>query len=96
MIRRLIILLLIVGFLFSQSIIDINSIGCDSEQRNIYIPQSLKKEAYSNYWHIDYKAPNTKYIRIMVYLTDQIKEESIHWIDKNITKKAINAGLYGR
>jgi len=38
MIRRLIILLLIVGFLFSQSIIDINSIGCDSEQRNIYIP----------------------------------------------------------
>ena len=32
------IILLCSGFLFSQNIIDISSIGCDSEQRNIDIP----------------------------------------------------------
>ena len=65
-------------------------------QRNLNIPEDVSKETYSNYWHYDFRRHKKKWCRLMIYLTDQDINESIHLFDQKISKIFLEKKLYGR
>ena len=65
-------------------------------QRNKYIPDNYSGELYSNYWHYDFKRQPKRWCRLMIYLTEQDEQESIHLFDLETSNYAMDNQLYGR
>jgi len=65
-------------------------------QKNQNIPEHDKNEYFSNYWHFDFRRDKKKWLRLMIYLTDQGKEESLHWFNFANSQRAIQNEDYGR
>jgi len=65
-------------------------------QRNKYFPDNYTEELYSNYWHYDFKRQSKRWCRLMIYLTAQEDQESIHLFDLETSKYAMDNQLYGR
>jgi len=65
-------------------------------QRNFHIPENIKDEAFSNFWHFDFRRHKKKWARVMIYLNDQDDAESLHWFKKEDSLMAIKNKDYGR
>lgn len=65
-------------------------------QRNFHIPAKIKDEAFSNFWHFDFRRNKKKWARVMIYLNDQGNAESLHWFKKADSLMAIKNKDYGR
>ena len=65
-------------------------------QRNKNFPDNYTGELYSNYWHYDFKSDPKRWCRLMIYLTEQDEQESIHLFDLETSKYAMDNQLYGR
>lgn len=65
-------------------------------QRNFNIPASIKDEAFSNFWHFDFRRTKKKWTRVMIYLNNQDELESLHWFKKEDSLTAIKNKNFGR
>ena len=67
--------------------------------KNFFITDSLytsknyqsnkSSEVFSSFWHFDWRRHNKKWLRVMLYLSDQEKQESLQCFDK----KTLHCGL---
>ena len=67
---------------------------------NLYTSKNYQSnksnEVFSSFWHFDFRRHKNKWIRVMLYLSDQEKQESLQCFDKKTSKYALDNKFYGR
>lgn len=66
-------------------------------RRNKYLPPDFSsKDAYSNFWHFDWRRRETSWLLMTFHLNDHLDCESFHALDLEISTKALKKNLHGR
>ena len=62
-----------------------------------YLPKDFfMKDAFSNFWHFDFRRQDTSWLLILLNLNDHSEEEAFHTFDLQTSAEALKKGLYGR
>ncbi len=67
---------------------------------NLYTSKNYQSnksnEVFSSFWHFDWRRHEKKWLRVMLYLSDQEKQESLQCFDKKTSFYALKNKYFGR